>query len=103
MTPRKCCICGIKCENFIEFYDPNQKLGKSLTYSVLDFCDEHRDEFYRRISEIAKNLDAGANLTEELCQLCGFFKKSGMIDEIYRKQGAQMPLTKCMECPRKNI
>ena len=63
---------------------------------------EHRDEFYRRISEIAKNLDAGANLTEELCQLCGFFKKSGMIDEIYRKQGAQMPLTKCMECPRKN-
>lgn len=46
MTPRKCCICGIKCENFIEFYDPNQKLGKSLTYSVLDFCDEHRDEFY---------------------------------------------------------
>lgn len=64
---------------------------------------EHRDEFYEHIAEIAKNLDGGANLTEELCRLCGFFKKSGMIDEIYQKQGSKVPLSKCMECPRKNI
>ncbi len=66
-------------------------------------ASEHRDEFYEHVTVIAKNLHEGADLTEELCQLCGFFKQSGMIDEIYRKQGATMPLTKCMECPRKNI
>lgn len=64
---------------------------------------EHRDEFYKSIREIAANLHNGASLTEELCRLCGFFKQSGMIEEIYRKQGADMPLNKCMECPRKNI
>ena len=64
---------------------------------------EHRDEFYKNIREIAANLHNGASLTEELCRLCGFFKQSGMIEEIYRKQGADMPLNKCMECPRKNI
>lgn len=64
---------------------------------------QYRDGFYARVSKIAENLHAGANLTEELCQLCGFFKQSGMIDEIYAKQGAQVPLTKCIECPRKNF
>ena len=64
---------------------------------------EHRDEFYARIGVIAENLHNGSNLTEELCHLCGFFKQSGMIDEIYRNQGSKVPLTKCIECPRKNI
>ena len=63
----------------------------------------HRDEFYLHIREIAANLHNGADLVEELCCLCKFFKESGMIEEIYAKQGATMPLSKCMECPRKNI
>ena len=63
----------------------------------------HRDEFYQHIREIAANLHNGADLIEELCCLCKFFKESGMIEEIYAKQGATMPLSKCMECPRKNI
>ena len=63
----------------------------------------HHDEFYSMISEIACNLTKGADLTTELCGLCGFFKRSGMIDEIYHKQGSKVPLTKCMECPRKNL
>ena len=43
------------------------------------------------------------DLSVELCDLCAFFKDSGMINEIYLNQGSMMPLTKCGECPRKNI
>ena len=63
----------------------------------------HRDEFFGKIALIADNLAAGADLTTELCGLCGFFKSSGMIDEIYRKKGSKVPLSKCLECPRKNL
>ena len=64
---------------------------------------EHREEFYSRVADIARSLHNGGDLTEELCQLCGFFKRSGMIDEIYKKQGSKVPLTMCVECPKKNI
>ena len=63
----------------------------------------HHDEFYAMVDDIAANLAKGADLTTELCGLCGFFKRSGMIDEIYQKQGSKIPLTKCMECPRTNL
>lgn len=63
----------------------------------------HKDEFNERIDAIAENLSEGSDLTTELCALCAFFKRSGMIDEIYSKQGAAAPLGKCAECPKKNI
>ncbi len=63
----------------------------------------YKEQFYEHIKVIAKNLTNGSDLSIELCILCDFFKKSGMIDEIYSKQGAKTPLTKCPECPRKNI
>ena len=64
---------------------------------------EFRDQFYERVSRIAKNLSEGSDLSVELCRLCSFFKKSGMIDEIYRNQGSKSPLSVCMECPRNNL
>lgn len=64
---------------------------------------EYRDQFYERISAIADRLSEGADLSIELCKLCSFFKKSGMIDEIYRNQGSASPLSVCRECPRNNI
>lgn len=64
----------------------------------------HKDEFYLKIAEIAKRLDKEkTDLSVELCDLCAFFKNSGMINEIYVNQGSNIPLTKCGECPRKNI
>ena len=64
----------------------------------------HKDEFYTKISDIARRLaQEGSDLSVELCDLCAFFKDSGMINEIYLNQGSVMPLTKCGECPRKNI
>lgn len=64
----------------------------------------HKDEFYFKIAEIAKRLDKEkTDLSVELCDLCAFFKNSGMINEIYVNQGSNIPLTKCGECPRKNI
>lgn len=63
----------------------------------------HREEFYTRIGMISDNLANGSDLTKELCGLCAFFKDSGMIDEIYKSQGSKTPLSKCAECPRKNI
>lgn len=64
----------------------------------------YKTEFYAKIAEIARRLDKEkTDLSVELCALCAFFKDSGMINEIYLNQGSVMPLTKCGECPRKNI
>ncbi|MBE6516825.1 MAG: transcriptional regulator [Thermoplasmata archaeon] len=64
----------------------------------------HKDEFYSKIKDIARRLDQeNTDLSVELCDLCAFFKDSGMINEIYQNQGSNVPLTKCGECPRKNI
>lgn len=63
----------------------------------------HKDEFYARVKKISDNLVKGADLVEELCCLCSFFKESGMIEEVYINQGAKVTLSKCSECPRKNI
>ena len=64
----------------------------------------HKTEFSAKIAEIARRLDKEkTDLSVELCALCAFFKDSGMINEIYLNQGSVMPLTKCGECPRKNI
>lgn len=63
-----------------------------------------RNQFYANIREIARRISQeNSDLSVELCGLCAFFKESGMINEIYRNQGSVMPLTKCGECPRKNI
>ncbi len=63
----------------------------------------YRDQFYEHIALISKNLSEGGDISVELCSLCSFFKKSGMIDEVYANQGSLTPLSKCMECPRNNI
>jgi len=46
--------------------------------------------------KLAKN---ESDIVTELCKLCKFSKKSGMLDHIF---GEEM-LTKCMECPKDNI
>lgn len=61
---------------------------------------QYREDFYEKIRAIAENLTKGSDLSNELCGLCSFFKRSGMIDEIYRNQGSKASLSKCMECPR---
>jgi predicted transcriptional regulator len=64
---------------------------------------KYRDDFYKQISESAERIAAGGDITVELCCICVFVKGSGMLAEIYDRMGSQTPLTKCMECPRKNI
>ena len=59
--------------------------------------------FYRQISESAERIVNGADVTDELCEICNFVKRVGMLDEIYLMQGAKEDLTKCRECPRDNL
>ena len=59
--------------------------------------------FYHEISESAERIANGADVTDELCEICNFVKRTGMLDEIYLKQGAKEDLTKCRECPRDNF
>ena len=42
----KCTVCRKGANNFIEFYDPNEKLSRNMMYTTLYFCDECRDELY---------------------------------------------------------
>lgn len=63
----------------------------------------YRNAFYHEISESAERIVNGADITDELCELCNFVKRVGMLDEIYLKQGAKENLTKCAECPRDNF
>lgn len=64
----------------------------------------YRDEFYRSISVSAEKIAKdGADITEELCTICKVTKNNGMLDEIYKRQGEKIVLTKCLECPRTNF
>lgn len=63
----------------------------------------YRDGFYQQIAASADNIVNGSDITTELCEICNFVKKVGMLDEIYAMQGSKVVLTKCLECPRKNI
>ncbi len=62
----------------------------------------YRNLFYQNISESANRIANGADLVDELCFLCNFVKKVGMLDEIYARQGSTEDLKKCLECPRNN-
>jgi predicted transcriptional regulator len=62
----------------------------------------YRGAFYQQISESAERIVNGADITDELCEICNFVKRIGMLDEIYLKQGAKEDLPKCRECPRDN-
>ena len=63
----------------------------------------YRNVFYGRISESAEKIANGADLGDELCDICNFVKRVGMLDEIYSMQGFRTNLSKCAECPRDNI
>ena len=63
----------------------------------------YRGAFYQQISESAERIANGADMLDELCEICNFVKRIGMLDEIYLKQGAKEDLPKCMECPRDNL
>ncbi len=69
------------------------------------YIDESRfyDAFHTQIANSASRIMEGCEVSEELCALCTFVKKSGMLDEIYKRMGSDTPLTDCMDCPRKNM
>lgn len=60
----------------------------------------HCKEFYDQIADSAERIAKGGDITDELCWICKFVKRTGMIDEIYSMQGAQDTLVECVECPR---
>ncbi len=63
----------------------------------------YRGAFYQQIFESAERIANGADMLDELCEICNFVKRIGMLDEIYLKQGAKEDLPKCRECPRDNL
>ena len=63
----------------------------------------YRGAFYQQISESAERIANGTEVMDELCEICNFVKRIGMLDEIYLMQGATEDLTKCRECPRDNL
>ena len=61
-------------------------------------------ELMKEIKRSAKRLvEKKSGIVEELCLLCGFVKRSGMADFVYETNGERAPMSKCAECPRKNI
>lgn len=63
----------------------------------------YRKVFYEGISDSALRIANGGDITDELCWICNFVKKIGMLDEIYAMQGATEDLSKCVECPRDHL
>lgn len=63
----------------------------------------YRNVFYGKIAESARNIVDGADLFGELCEICNFVKRIGMLDEIYLSQGSKVNLSSCKECPRDNF
>ena len=61
----------------------------------------YHNALYDEIALSAKKIHEGtSNIAEELCCLCNFVKRIGMLDEIYMMQDPDLNLAKCAECPR---
>lgn len=63
----------------------------------------YRNAFYEYVAGSAERITKGADVTDELCKICNFVKRVGMLDEIYIMKGAKENLVKCVECPRDNF
>ncbi|MDD4454468.1 MAG: transcriptional regulator [Candidatus Methanomethylophilaceae archaeon] len=61
------------------------------------------EHFHDCISRAADRIAEGHDVMEELCIICNEVKTCGMLDDIYRNQGEEMPLAECIECPADNI
>ena len=61
----------------------------------------YNQRFREEISISAKLLrDGKSDIVKELCRMCAFAKKSGLLDDINSKVREE-PYTKCPECPNK--
>lgn len=61
-----------------------------------------RDGFYEMIDKAADSISDGLNVTEVLCSICSFVKRSGMIEELCAARGFDSKIL-CKECPRLDI
>lgn len=61
-----------------------------------------RDGFYEMIDKAADSISDGLNVTEILCSICSFVKRSGMIEELCTARGFDSKIL-CKECPRLDI
>ncbi len=62
-----------------------------------------RDDFYKMVDKAADMISEGYNVTEVLCAICVYVKRSGLIDTLYESSGGKGILINCLECPRFNI
>ncbi|MDD4245070.1 MAG: transcriptional regulator [Candidatus Methanomethylophilaceae archaeon] len=62
-----------------------------------------KEHFYGCISRAADRIAEGYDVMEELCVICNEVKTCGMLDDIYKNQGEDVPLAECIECPADNI
>jgi len=62
------------------------------------------DDLMNEIKLSAQRLAAQkTEIINELCGLCAFVKRMGLVDMVYEEMGEKAPLRKCLECPNKNL
>lgn len=60
----------------------------------------YREDFYKMIADSADAVANGEDLSECLCGICAFVKKSGLLRALYVFEGYSGDLGVCMECPK---
>jgi predicted transcriptional regulator len=61
-------------------------------------------DFMAEIKSSAKRLASEkTGILEELCSLCGFVKRMGLMEVVYEEYGEIPAIAKCPECPKNNI
>lgn len=59
----------------------------------------YRDDFMDLMKVMAQHVVDGQDVTEVLCSICGFVKRSGLLKALYVFEGYSGELGVCMECP----
>ena len=70
--------------------------------SIIDES-EYRDGFYGIVMEMADSIAAGMDTTEALCHVCEYAKSSGLLTDLYMKEGYDAEAVGTFYCPRQFV
>ncbi|MDR0778893.1 MAG: transcriptional regulator [Methanomassiliicoccaceae archaeon] len=70
--------------------------------SMIEDTPQYEQLLHEIYSSAEKIASRKKSVMEELCRLCDFVKSTGIVNHVYMKDLGEVPVLKCIECPKDN-
>jgi predicted transcriptional regulator len=71
--------------------------------SMIEDTPQYEQLLHEIYSSAEKIASRKKSVTEELCRLCDYVKNTGIVNHVYMKDLGEVPIVKCVECPREKM